>query len=437
MSAKTSKYLVGPAGVIFALLFFNSVLPLYRQKQEEDRILRRASEVTRKGQYYLGEQILLQGGDRSLAHDWFRESAGMRYVPAIKKLTLFDPENRGEDYLKWSLIDRHFEELKKARGKSGPASTVTNRSDSSNASVPNDTGWRLIREEVRRASQEQIDRAVWGYRKHRDSLEKGFFVLGDDSRLYEQRGKWFAWEKQRKIFLKIVEQEGKKVSPPNVLARLSEESSSQETSGSNPIWQRQAMPIGKGLTDGFEDSTLQPLWEPHIVLGLNVVEADGKVRIFGKSPKRGVKYVTAGFDLKTPFQVNSFTAEIDALAASGTFAGMKSRGRSFTFLAKGVDGNHVAIQYYEGRYRINWKTEGEVRYLYSDAIGDELVKFHRWKIQYDASRKVASVYVDEKQIGESVNLDLGDSMILGVDVWAKPYAEIDGTFDNFKLSSGT
>ena len=41
----------------------------------------------------------------------------MRYVPAIKKLTLVDPENRGGDYLKWSLIDRHFEELKKARGK--------------------------------------------------------------------------------------------------------------------------------------------------------------------------------------------------------------------------------------------------------------------------------------------------------------------------------
>ena len=173
-----------------------------------------------------------------------------------------------------------------------------------------------------------------------------------------------------------------------------------------------------------------------ILLGLNVVEADGKVRIFGKSPKRGVKYAAAGFDLKTPFQVNSFTAEIDALAASGTFAGAKSRGRHYTFLAKGAEGNHVAIQYYGGRYRINWKTEGAVRYLYSDAIGDELVKFHRWKIQYDAYRKVASVYVDEKQIGESVNLDLGESMILGVDVRAKTYAEIDGTFDNFKLSSG-
>ena len=55
--------------------------------------------------------------------------------------------------------------------------------------------------------------------------------------------------KSSERFLKIVEQEGKKVSPPNVLARLSEESSSQETSGSNPIWQRQAIAIGKGLSD--------------------------------------------------------------------------------------------------------------------------------------------------------------------------------------------
>ena len=103
-----------------------------------------------------------------------------------------------------------------------------------------------------------------------------------------------------------------------------------------------------------EDSTLQTLWEPHIVLGLNVVEANGKVRIFGKSLKRGVKHVKAGFDLKTLFQVNSFTAEIDALAASGTFAGMKSRGRTFTFLASTRESR---CDSHGGRYRVNWKTE--------------------------------------------------------------------------------
>ncbi|MCH1493689.1 MAG: hypothetical protein L7U72_00555 [Rubripirellula sp.] len=186
---KTGGYILFLLGIY---VYVTQIAPLTREVAKEKEIYKKASENTRRGQYYLGVSILMEEGDPELALKWFRESAERRFVPSIKKLTLTEGLNSGSDAVKWSLVNRHYEAL--TEGRAGAK----------------DQSWRLIRQEVGKLSPAEIADAANGFRDFAETLKNGFYVksgeflAGAEDRVYARRGKFTFWKEQWDQFADIV-----------------------------------------------------------------------------------------------------------------------------------------------------------------------------------------------------------------------------------------
>ena len=186
---KTGGYILFLLGIY---LYATQIAPLRREVAKEKEIYKKASEDTRRGQYYLGVSISMEEGDPEVALKWFRESAERRFVPSIKKLTLAEGLNSGSDAVKWSLVNRHYEALTGGRSEA------------------KDQSWKLIRQEAGKLSPAQIADAANGFRDFAETLKKGFYVKSGDflpgpaDRVYAKRGKFTIWKEQWDQFADIV-----------------------------------------------------------------------------------------------------------------------------------------------------------------------------------------------------------------------------------------
>ena len=187
------------------------------------------------------------------------------------------------------------------------------------------------------------------------------------------------------------------------------------------------------MEDGFEDGKFEPNWKTNANEGLAVVEEEGVVKISGNVKNFPERYVRAGFELAKPLPAKSFEAQIDVLAKSGTFEGAKHRQRHFGFFASGSNKNQVGVQYWANQYRISYDNGKGGKRVYAPSNGDEMTKWHTWRIVYDASKQSASVFVGDRQIGETVTVDLGDSVTIKVPLSCSPNTHIEGNFDNFSI----
>jgi len=189
------------------------------------------------------------------------------------------------------------------------------------------------------------------------------------------------------------------------------------------------------ITDNFDDQMIDPMWVVGGDDGFTVEEQNGSIRISGQTnyPRR---YSGASFRMQDYIPLQSFTLTANVLAASGTFFNHSlHRGRHFTFMAHSNNGNYVALQYWAGYYRISWwdgstwRRKGTV----DNAYGDETTNWYMWKIVYDHTTSQASVYVDDKQIGDTVTIDLGDSFrpVVGLNGFSNTW--LDGHWDDLSV----
>ncbi|MEO2016015.1 MAG: formylglycine-generating enzyme family protein [Fuerstiella sp.] len=190
-----------------------------------------------------------------------------------------------------------------------------------------------------------------------------------------------------------------------------------------------ALKEGTIVEDDFSGEALEPRWKCYADNGLIVEESDGVVKIHGMAPSSTGRYVNVGFELAHAITAGSFESQIDVLALSGTFGGGNHRQRHFGFHAIGSNDRRVGLQYWADQYRISHDYGRQ----YAPSNGDEMNEFHQWRIVYDAVGKTASVFVDDRQIGDTVMVDLGDSFTLKVGLSCNKNVHIGGHFDNFRL----
>ena len=190
-----------------------------------------------------------------------------------------------------------------------------------------------------------------------------------------------------------------------------------------------ALKEGTNVEDDFSGEALEPRWKCYADNGLIVEESDGVAKIHGMAPSSTGRYVNVGFELAHAITAGSFEAQIDVLALSGTFGGGNHRQRHFGFHAIGSNDRRVGLQYWADQYRISHDDGRQ----YAPSNGDEMNEFHQWRIVYDAVGKTASVFVDDRQIGDTVMVDLGDSFTLKVALSCTKNVHIEGHFDNFRL----
>ena len=187
------------------------------------------------------------------------------------------------------------------------------------------------------------------------------------------------------------------------------------------------------VKDDFGDGTLDPLWKSTATDGLTIKESDGVVKISGMVPNHPERYVNAKMELSDSLATNqSFVAEIDVLATSGTFGGARHRGRGFSFLAVGGNNNNVGVQFWGNQYKIVYdRGNGQIR-KYARPNGDEMTTWYRWRIEYYASTRIALVFINDRQIG-GMAVDLGASVNFEIRLSCVPKTNIEGSFDNFRV----
>lgn len=186
-------------------------------------------------------------------------------------------------------------------------------------------------------------------------------------------------------------------------------------------------------SDDFNDQMLNPMWDAVAYNDITIEEVGGAVKISGQVPGYAPSYSGGSVALHDPIPVQSFNAQVDVLASVGTFGGALHRGRHFGFFASGDNGHYVGIQYWAGAYRISWNNGGGWERIYAAANGDEMTNWYTWKIVYDAATQRASVYVDDRQIGATVTVNLGSTFRPHFDLVAPANVWIEGFWDNFSV----
>lgn len=194
-------------------------------------------------------------------------------------------------------------------------------------------------------------------------------------------------------------------------------------------------PAGEAcLVDDFDDGVLDSMWNSNAANNMTVEETDGVLKVYGTPTGRS--YTGGGVGMADRLPAQSFTTKVDVLAKSGTFGGSQGHwGRHFGFFASGTPGHYIGIQYWANAYRISWSNGNGWHRVYASSNGDEMTTWYTWKIVYDDDTKTGSVFVGDRQIGSTVDINLG-SFGISYNVIAPRNVWIDGNWDNFKLCSG-
>lgn len=189
------------------------------------------------------------------------------------------------------------------------------------------------------------------------------------------------------------------------------------------------------ISDDFSDGDLAPLWLPYADSGVKVEEVNGTGKISGYAPYVYYSSYNGGSVVLAKTQpAKTFSASMDIFAKSGAFGGARHRGEHFGFFASGSNGHYVGINYWADAYRISFDRGYGWERVYASSNGDETSQTYNWRITYDKEKKVAAVFVGDRQIGSTINIDLGDTFSISHSLVAIPGTWLEDYFDNFALT---
>jgi hypothetical protein len=196
--------------------------------------------------------------------------------------------------------------------------------------------------------------------------------------------------------------------------------------------------MGAGdFAEDFQDGVLAPAWLVERN-GCTVVETSGALHITGTSQQ--TPWAGNGVHTGFLFPAGDFTVSVDFKVP--TFSG--SGGPPLTYLQVASEsGNTVGLFYdypYQGAlgYRVQAWSDPQQFSSWLSRFGDEKTAFHRMRLEYRASSKTVTGWVDSRLVGSLV---LTSPMAGRLDYWLEAVTDragmaIDLYYDNFHVAPG-